>query len=160
MSGVPMQVRETLRERQRGVLDDLLAGRTPPGFAPAGTALATRVLLTKRAVAAERLAPEAAEWAGWREAFRDWAAEHPAEGCAHDDLRRFAEWLRADQGTGRGTGLGSGRCWARVHAVHEGWARIALGRLDGRLICCLALGDRAWTWRSKASNRGKDRGRG
>lgn len=143
---VAWEARERLRARQRTVLDDLLAGRTPAGFDATGTALATRVLLTKRATAAAHVAPELDEWPGGRDAFRRWAAAGPPRGCAHDDVRGFGAWL-ADGAPGAPPEVArAGRSWLRVHEVHEGRRRFARARLGGRRVWCLGWGAVVHTW--------------
>jgi hypothetical protein len=99
--------REALAARQREVLDDLLAGRTPPGFDPRGSALTSRVLHAKRSGAALRAAPELTLLPGWRRRFHGWAAEHPQTGCAHDDVRAFVAFLGDEP-------------WVRAHEVYDG----------------------------------------
>lgn len=123
--------RAALAERQRGVLDDLLAGRTPPGFSAAGTALTTRVLHHKRSSAALHAAPELRFWDGWRERFHAWAAVHPQQGCAHDDVSAFAASLDND-------------AWVRLHEVYDGRRRVFVGRLGGRPILAVGVGGSVW----------------
>jgi hypothetical protein len=71
-------VRDQLAARQREVLDDLLAGRTPPGF---------------------DAAPELDLLPDWRAHFHTWAAQHPQQGCAHDDVRDFLTTIGAPTAT-------------------------------------------------------------
>lgn len=143
---VAWEARDRLRARQRAVLDDLLAGRTPAGFDPTGAALATRVLLTKRASAAAQVAPEIDEWPEGRAALRIWAADHPPSGCAHDDVRGFVGWL-TDGAPGAGVALArAGRGWLRVHDVHEGRRRVALARLGSRRLLCVGWGAEVFTY--------------
>ena len=131
-------VREQLAARQREVLDDLLAGRTPPGFEPAGTTATTRVLHHKRSSAAEHAAPELDLLPDWRVRFHTWAAQHPQQGCAHDDVRDFLTTIGAD--------------WLRLHEVYEGRRRLALTRIAGRRVLTVGLGSQIWhltrrTWK-------------
>lgn len=128
-----MSARDRLRDRQRVVLDDLLAGRTPAGFDPAGTGLTTRVLHHKRSSAALRVAPELADLPDWRGRFHAFAADHPLRGCAHDDVRAFAATLGAADDD-----------WLRLHEVYDGRRRAAWVRIDGRRSLLIALGDRVW----------------
>jgi hypothetical protein len=131
-------VREQLAARQREVLDDLLAGRTPPGFDAAGTTATTRVLHHKRSSAAEHAAPELDLLPDWRARFHTWAAQHPQQGCAHDDVRDFLTTIGAD--------------WLRLHEVYEGRRRLALTRIAGRRVLTVGLGSQIWhltrrTWK-------------
>lgn len=121
--------REALARRQRDVLDDLLAGRVPDGFDPAGSAATTRVLHRKRSAAALGVAPELAELPRWRERFHAWAAGHPADGCAHDDVHAFATSLSATDPD-----------WVRLHEVHDGARRLAWIRMDGRRVLLVRAG--------------------
>lgn len=125
-----MNARDSLGERQRVVLDDLLAGRTPAGFDVRGTTLTTRVLHHKRSSAAHRVAPELALLPGWRELFHRWAVDHPQEGCAHDDVRSFAATVEGP--------------WRRLHEVYDGRRRAALGRVGGRWTVTLGIGSTVW----------------
>ena len=85
--------RDALRARQHAVLDDLLAGRTPPSFDARGTGLTSRVLHRKRSAGALAVAPELAELPGWPDPFLAWSPDNPAVGCAHDDVRAFVASL-------------------------------------------------------------------
>lgn len=129
MPGV--SARDALAARQRAVLDDLLAGRTPAGFSAPGTTLTTRVLHHKRSSAALHAAPELRFWTGWRERFHAWSADHPQEGCAHDDVTAFAASLGDD-------------AWVRVHEVYDGRRRLFVGRVAGHLLLVLGVGDSVW----------------
>ena len=121
--------RAALAARQREVLDDLLAGRVPDGFDPAGSAATTRVLHRKRSAAARAACPEITELPDWRARFHAYAAEHPVDGCAHDDVRRFAASLPAADGD-----------WVRLHEVHDGVRRTAWIRTAGRRVLLVRLG--------------------
>ncbi|MXG91423.1 hypothetical protein [Nocardioides flavescens] len=125
-----MTARETLARRQREVLDDLLAGRVPAGFDPVGSAATTRVLHRRRSAAALHVAPELAQLPGWRDRFHAWAAAHPAEGCAHDDVRGFAASLARTDPDG-----------LRLLEVHDGARRVAWIRIDGRRVLLVRLRD-------------------
>lgn len=104
--------RAALAVRQREVLDDLLAGRVPEGFAPVGARMTTRVLHAKRADAALAAAPELAWVPRWRPRFHAWAAAHPVQGCAHDDVRAFLASLDG--------------AWLRLHEVYDGRRRVTI----------------------------------
>jgi hypothetical protein len=132
-------VREQLAARQREVLHDLLAGRTPPGFDPAGTTATTRVLHHKRSSAAHHAAPELDLLPDWRGHFHAWAAQHPQQGCAHDDVRAFLTSIDAD--------------WLRLHEVYEGRRRFALTRIAGRRVLTVGLGTQIWHIRRRTSKR-------
>jgi hypothetical protein len=125
----PDVAREALARRQRDVLDDLLAGRVPDGFDPAGSAATTRVLHRKRSAAALGVAPELADLPDWRRRFHAWAAEHPVDGCAHDDVRAFT----ASLGT-------TDPDWVRLHEVHDGARRLSWIRIDGRRVLLVRAG--------------------
>lgn len=131
--------RDALAARQREVLDHLLAGSTPDGFDARGTAMTTRVLLGKRADAVARVAPEVEHLPGWRDLFRAWAASHPTDGCAHDDLRGFVASLGEHP-------------WVALHEVHDGRRRLAWTRLDGRRVLVVGVGDRVWVLRRRTFN--------
>jgi len=124
-----VSAREALAQRQRAVLDDLLAGRVPDGFDPVGSAATTRVLHRKRSAGAVHACPELAELPRWRDRFHAWAAAHPAQGCAHDDVRRFAQSLAVTDPD-----------WVRLHEVHDGARRLAWIRIDGRHVLLVRLG--------------------
>lgn len=131
-------VRDQLATRQREVLDDLLAGRTPPGFDAAGTTATTRVLHHKRSSAAHHAAPELDLLPDWRARFHAWAVQHPQQGCAHDDVRAFL--ATTDEG------------WLRLHEVYDGRRRWALTRIAGRRVLTIGLGSQIWhlerrTWK-------------
>lgn len=127
--------RDQLRARQHAVLDDLLAGRTPPDFEPRGTAMTTRVLHHKRSSAALHVAPELAELDGWRPLFHAWAGSHPLQGCAHDDVRAFVATLPATAAD-----------WVRLHEVYDGRRRAAFVRVRGGRALVVGLGRRVWRW--------------
>lgn len=118
--------RAALAQRQREVLDDLLAGRVPDGFTPAGAALTTRVLHTKRAKEVRDVAPEVEHMPGWRTRFDEWSAAYPRVGCAHDDARAFLAWI--------------GEGWLRLHEVYDGRRRLA--RVGGTLY--VGIGSTVW----------------
>jgi hypothetical protein len=124
--------RAELAARQREVLDDLLAGRVPAGFDPAGAAMTTTVLHRKRSSAAVGAAPELRELDRWRERFHAWCAVHPQEGCAHDDVRRFVEALDGEPD------------WRRLHEVYDGRRSLALVRVGGRRVLLVRTGTRVW----------------
>ncbi|GGU25802.1 hypothetical protein GCM10007979_25760 [Nocardioides albus] len=132
-------MREQLAARQREVLDDLLAGRTPPGFDPAGTTATTRVLHHKRSSAAHNAAPELDQLPDWRARFHAWAAQHPQQGCAHDDVRAFLATIGTD--------------WLHLHDVYEGRRRFALTRIAGRRVLTVGLGSQIWHIRRRTSKR-------
>jgi len=123
--------RSRLAARQREVLDDLLAGRTPDGFDPAGARLTSRVLLAKRSSAAAYVAPELRLLPRWRERFHAWAAEHPQDGCAHDDVAAFAESLGDEP-------------WVGLHEVYAGRRTLWSGRLAGQRVIAVGLGGSVW----------------
>ena len=133
--------RAELAARQREVLDDLLAGRVPDGFDPAGSAMTTLVLHRKRSSAAVRAVPELRELDGWRERFHAWCATQPLEGCAHDDVRRFVDTL-ADAPD-----------WLRLHAVYDGRRSLALVRVGPRRELLARLGTRVWRFSRRRSSR-------
>lgn len=139
MSG--LSPREALAERQRAVLEDLLAGRTPPGFPRPGTALTTRVLHRKRSSAALRVAPELELLPRWRDRFHAWAAEHPQHGCAHDDVRAFAAALGDEP-------------WLRLHEVYDGRRRAWCGRVGGRWTVAVGVGSTVWRLGGPSLTRG------
>lgn len=135
-------VRDQLAARQREVLDDLLAGRTPPGFDAAGTTATTRVLHHKRSSAAHHAAPELDLLPDWRARFHAWAGQHAQQGCAHDDVRAFLATIGAD--------------WVRLHEVYDGRRRLALTRIDGRRVLTVGLGSQIWhlsrrTWKRSST---------
>jgi hypothetical protein len=132
--------REALRARQRGVLDDLLAGRTPAAFDTRGTALTTRVLHGKRSAGALHVTPELAELPGWPEVFLTWSAAHPADGCAHDDVRAFVSSLEPNTP------------WLRLHEVYDGRRRAAWLSMDGHRVLALGIGKRVWRLRRRRRN--------
>jgi hypothetical protein len=132
-------VRDQLAARQREVLNDLLAGRTPPGFDPAGTTATTRVLHHKRSSAAHHAAPELDLLPDWRARFHAWAAQHPQQGCAHDDVRTFLATIGPD--------------WLRLHEVYEGRRRIALTHISGRRVLTVGLGSQIWHLRRRTWKR-------
>lgn len=129
MSGVT--ARTALGARQREVLDDLLAGRTPAGFSQSGTALTTQVLHHKRSSAALHAAPELRFWKDWRDRFHAWAAVHPQVGCAHDDVNAFAASL-------------GDHAWGRLHEVYDCRRRFFAGRLGGRPMVAIGVGGSVW----------------
>lgn len=134
-----MSARARLAGRQEEVLAALLRGDVPPGFVPAsaaGTALTTRVLHRKRSDAVHRVAPELGLLPGWRDRFHGWAADHPAAGCAHDDLAAFTAWLPQHHPDAAG--------WLRLHAVHDGRRRAAVVTIAGRRSLVLGLSTRTW----------------
>jgi hypothetical protein len=124
--------RAALAVRQREVLDDLLAGRVPEGFDPAGAAMTTLVLHRKRSSVALAAAPELRKLDRWRERFHAWCAAHPQEGCAHDDVRRFVASLDDAHG------------WRRLHEVYDGRRRLALVRVADRRVLLVRSGARVW----------------
>lgn len=132
-------VRERLAARQEEVLAALLRGDVPPGVDPAGAGLTTRVLHRKRSDAALRAVPELDELPGWRPAFHAWAAAHPVDGCAHDDVRRFVAALRAGSVV-----VPSAADWLRLHDVVDGRRRAGLVRLAGRRTLVVGLGSHLW----------------
>ncbi|MBO0843307.1 MAG: hypothetical protein J2O46_08985 [Nocardioides sp.] len=132
-------VRAALDERQREVLDALLSGGTPAGFSAVGTALTTRVLLGKRADGVAHVAPEIAHLSGWRDLFRTWAAEHPKEGCAHDDLRGFVASLGAHP-------------WVRLHEVYDGRRHVAWTRLGSSPALVIGIRGTVWTFQARRRN--------
>lgn len=135
MSGLTSDdaARAALDKRQAEVLDALLAGRTPEGFDARGTAMTTRVLLGKRADGVEHLAPELADLPDWRDRFRTWAAAHPKEGCAHDDLRGFVASL-------------GDHPWVVLHDVYDGRRRLAITRIGRSPALVLGAGGSVWTF--------------
>ncbi|WP_028474492.1 hypothetical protein [Nocardioides alkalitolerans] len=131
--------RERLAARQEEVLAALLRGDVPPGVDAAGAGLTTRVLHRKRSDGALRVVPELDELPGWRTAFHAWAAAHPADGCAHDDVRRFVAALRDGS-----VDVPTADDWLGLHDVHEGRRRVALVRLAGRRTLVVGLGSHLW----------------
>jgi hypothetical protein len=128
--------REALAQRQREVLDDLLAGRVPAGFDPGGAAMTTRVLHRKRSSAVEKVAPEILELPGWPARFHAWAATSTPGSCGHDDLERFVATLDAEER----------RNWTALHDVMAGrrWlAWVRLGDPEGRVLL-VGVGPRVW----------------
>lgn len=120
---VPPEARDRLRHRQAAVLTDLLAGRVPSGFAPAGAELTGRVLAVKRAGSAARAFPALRALPGWPGGFVAYATAHPKADCSAHDARAYIGWLR-DHGTA------AERAWVAVEAVRSGarrWA-VAHGR--------------------------------
>ena len=133
--------RDALRARQHTVLDDLLAGRTPPSFDARGTSLTSRVLHRKRSAGALAVAPELAELPGWPDPFLAWAPDNPAVGCAHDDVRAFVASLEPNS------------AWIRLHEVYDGRRRAAWVVMTGQRMFVIGLGNRVWRL-SRQSNKG------
>jgi len=129
-------LRSGLRARQHDVLTDLLAGRTPAGFDPGGTALTTRVLHHKRSSAALRVAPELAELPNWRRRFHAFAADHPQAGCAHDDVMAFAATVDDPD-------------WRRLHEVYDGSRWATWLTIGGRRTLVVGVGHRVWRLRRR-----------
>jgi hypothetical protein len=132
----PADLRAGLRARQHDVLAELLAGRTPAGFDPDGTALTTRVLHHKRSSAALRAAPELAELSNWRLRFHRFAAEHPQEGCTHDDVNAFAETVDDPE-------------WRRLHEVYDGSKWATWVTIGGHRTLVVGVGHRVWRFRRR-----------
>jgi hypothetical protein len=135
--------RTALAARQREVLDDLLAGRVPEGFDPAGAAMTTLVLHRRRSSAALAAAPELRELDRWRERFHAWCAAHPQEGCAHDDVRRFAASPAVDAD------------WRRLHEVYDGRRSLAWVRVGAGRELLVRFGTRVWRLSRKQRERSR-----
>ncbi|NMD56496.1 MULTISPECIES: hypothetical protein [Tsukamurella] len=118
---VPPEVRDRLRRRQAAVLEDLLAGRVPPGVDAAGAALTGRVLAVKRANSAARACPPLRALPGWPGGFVEYAASHAKADCSAHDARDYIEWLRRH-------GTTAERAWVAVEAVRSGARRWSLVR--------------------------------
>ncbi|NNG37188.1 hypothetical protein [Nakamurella aerolata] len=128
--------RAQLRDREHAVLTDLLAGRIPAGFDPAGSAMTTTVLIAKRWAAVRSLAPELVHLADARQRFGRYAV-HRQTDCAHTDLTSFVDWLAADADR-------SATQWLRLHAVHDGRRRYALAMVNGRRVLAVGIGGTVW----------------
>ncbi|WP_109505218.1 hypothetical protein [Nocardioides speluncae] len=143
--------REALAARQRGVLDDLLAGRLPDGFDARGTAMTTRVLHRKRSDAALRAAEELQFLPGWRQHFHAWAGEHPQAGCAHDDVLAFVDHLRQHTGASDDE-LAE---WLRLHEVYDGVRRVAWVKIGGRHTLAVGIGNTVWRLACRTRTKGE-----
>lgn len=128
--------RAQLRDRERDVLAELLTGRVPAGFDPAGSAMTTTVLIAKRWAAVRALAPELEQLPQARDRFRSYAIRRQID-CGHGDLAGFVSWLTA--GADRSTAA-----WLRLHAVHAGRRRFAVARVGGRRVLAVGLGATVW----------------
>lgn len=77
------------------VVDDLLAGRTPPGFDDLRAQATARVLAGKRIDAMAFVRPEIVQLPRWRSRAVEFVQATPNDRCAHWDWHMFVEWVRA-----------------------------------------------------------------
>jgi hypothetical protein len=131
--------RAALAERQREVAGDLLAGRIPAGFDPIGSSLTSDILIGKRAAAALRAGNQLDALPGWRGWFARFGRERPVQGCAHDDVAAFTEWLAARDDLDDGA-----RHWLAVEDVYAGRRRVAWVRYRGRPELVVGIGSATW----------------
>lgn len=131
--------RAALRVRQHEVTAALLRGETPHGFEPLAARHTSRILAGKRADDVADGCPELTDLPGWRPRFAQYAAAHPAQGCAHTQLSDFTRWLRAAPDL-----VASDLEWLRVADVHASRKRATLTRIRGRRTILIGLGHQVW----------------
>lgn len=129
--------RHELEQRQQDVLRSLLGGRVPDGFDARSATMTIRVLRTKRRSEAISAAPALRDVPDLAERFDTWAAEHPRQGCAHDDVVDFVAT----------TDDPLPEPWASVRSVERVYrrrARLGHDRRPGQRPWIVALGGRVW----------------